>query len=134
MRPTKCFDDAPRLAIGLIEVIVPAVGVGLQYAAPIGEMAFGMLAGAIARGVEQRRRRAGSAKGPIVANIDPDSAGFRSALGENGNRRVVAMQPFGGENMGFDERVQRPQRRRAPRTICLASGKCTSDSSLSTWA
>ena len=48
-----------------------------------------------------------------IANVDPDPTGFRLALGENGNRRVVAVQPLGGENVSLDQPVQRPQRRRA---------------------
>ena len=50
------------------------------------------------------------AERPVVADVHPDSAGHRLALGEDRNRRVVAMQPFGGQDMRFDQRVQRTQR------------------------
>ena len=76
-------------------------------------MSFGMLGRPIARGVEQRRRRPLSAEGAIVADIDPDATRVRLAFGEDGNRRVVAMQALGGEDMRLDQRVQRRQSRGA---------------------
>jgi hypothetical protein len=100
--PAQRFDDRPWLAVSKIEPIVAAIGVGLQNAAPARQMAFGMFAGAIARGVEQRRRRVRSAERLIVTDINPDPAGFRLALGEDGNRGVVAVQPLGGQNVPFD--------------------------------
>ena len=72
-----------------------------------------MFAGAVARGVEQRRRRSLSPEGALVADIDPDAARVGLALRENGNRGVVAVQALGGQDMGFDQRVQRRQDRSA---------------------
>ena len=109
MTPTQRLDDRPRLALRPIKPVVTAIGVGLQDAAPAAQMSFGMLGRPIARGVEQRRRRPLSAEGAIVADIDPDATRDRLALGEDGNRRVVAMQALGGEDMRLDQRVQRRQ-------------------------
>ena len=110
MAPAQSFDDPPRFALWPIEPEVAAVGVGLENAAPLGEMALRMFAGAVARGVEQRRRRPLSTEGAVVANIDPDASRVGLALGENGNRGVVAVQAVGGQDMGFDQRsCKRPR-------------------------
>ena len=58
-----------------------------------------MLAAAIARVIEHRRRRRRPAERPIVAHIDPTSPGIGLALGQDRHRRVVAVQPLGGEDM-----------------------------------
>ena len=68
-----------------------------------------MLSRSIARGVEQPRRWVLAAERPVVADIDPDSPGHRLSRGEDGNRRVVAMQPPGGQDMALDQSVQRTQ-------------------------
>src|SRR5271156_7231016 len=49
----------------------------------------------------------------VVADIHPHPTGHRLSLGEDGNRRVVAMQPLGGQDMALDQSVQRTQRRGA---------------------
>src|SRR5277367_6473675 len=76
-------------------------------------MPLGMLSRSIARGVEQPRRWVFAAERPVVADIHPHPTGHRLALGEDGNRRVVAMQPPGGKDMALDQSVQRTQRRGA---------------------
>ena len=96
MAPAQRLDDPPRLALGRIEAVVAAVGVGLEKAAPAREMAFGMLRRSVARGVEQRRRRSLSAERAVVADVDPDAARVGLAFGEDRNRGVVAMQALGG--------------------------------------
>jgi hypothetical protein len=66
MAPAQSLDDPPRFALW-------PIAVGLENAAPLSEMPFGMFAGAVARGVEQHRRRSLSAEGEVVADIDPDA-------------------------------------------------------------
>ena len=108
--PTQRLDDRAWLAIGKIQSVVAVEGVGLQNARVTGQMPLGMLARSIARCIEQRGRRIGPAERAIVANVDPNAARHRLAFGENRNRRVVAMQPFGRQNMGLDQSMQRTQR------------------------
>ena len=105
MAPAQRLDDRTGLAVGKIEAVVAVVSVGLQNAGVTGQMPLGMLARSIARGVEQRRRWVLAAERPVVADVDPDPAGYRLALGEDGNRRVVAMQPLGGQDMALDQSV-----------------------------
>src|SRR6185437_4439075 len=112
MAPAQRGDDPPRLALGLIEAVVAAVGVGLEKATPMTEMAPRVFGCSVARGVEQRRWRPPSAERAVVADIDPDAADVRLAFGQDRNRGVVAMQALGGQNVSFDQRVQRGQRRR----------------------
>ena len=80
------------------------------------QMAFGMFARPIARGVEQRRRRIRAAEGPVVADIDPDPAGVGLALRQDRHGRVVAMQPLGGQDMASISACSgaAPRRRRRP--------------------
>ena len=113
MAPAQRLDDRAGLAVGKIEPVVAVERVGLQNAGVAGQMPLGMFARSIARGVEQRRRRILAAERPVVADIDPHPTGLRLALGEDGNRRVVAVQPLGGQDMALDQRVQRTQRRGA---------------------
>ncbi len=111
--PAQRLDDRTRLPVGKIEAIVAVEGVGLQNAGVTGQMPLGMLPRSIARGVEQRRWWVLAAERPVVADIHPRPTGHRLALGEDGNRRVVAMQPLGGQDMALNQRVQRAQRRGA---------------------
>ena len=69
-----------------------------------------MLAGAIARVEEDRRRRIGAAEGPVVADIGPEPAGVGLALGQHRHGRVVAVHARAGEDMRRDQIVERPQR------------------------
>jgi hypothetical protein len=54
-------------------------------------MRLDVLATAITRVVEHRRRRCSSAKGTIVTHIDPAASGDGIALGEHRHRGVVAV-------------------------------------------
>ena len=74
-------------------------------------MRLRMLALAIARVVEHRRRRPGASKGFVVANVNPASPGVGFAFGENWHGSVVAVQPLGRHDVGFDETQQRIERR-----------------------
>ena len=93
--------SAPGASPGGIELAVAAIGVGLQDAAPGGQMALGMLARAVARVEEHRRRRRPPAERPVVAHIGPTSPGVGLALGQHRHGGVVAMQALGGQDMGL---------------------------------
>jgi len=76
-------------------------------------MPLGMLLSSIPGGIVERRSRRGSAERTVIADIGPDVAGDRLALGQDRHSGVVAVQPFAGQNMGLDEGVERGKRRRA---------------------
>ena len=113
MDPAGRFQDRPRLAIGLVELVVSAIGVGLENPGVVGQMRLGMLAGAVARVIEHRRRRRGAAERPIVAHIDPTSPGVGLAFGQDRHGGVIAMQSLGREDMRFDPPEERLQHRAA---------------------
>lgn len=75
-------------------------------------MPFGMLTGSVARGVEESRRRCRAAKWFVVAHINPDATRLGLAFRQDRDRRVVAVQAVGAQDMGFDQRMKRTQRRR----------------------
>ena len=57
MCPAGRLDDLSRLAVGLVQSVEPGIGVRLHQAGVAGQMLFGMLAAAVARVEEHRRRR-----------------------------------------------------------------------------
>jgi hypothetical protein len=71
-----------------------------------------MLVSAVARGVIERCRRSTAAKWPVVADIGPDMALNRLALGQDRYIGVVAMQPLGGQDVRLDQCMKRLQGRR----------------------
>jgi hypothetical protein len=109
MGPAGRLEHRTWLAIRLEEAVEPGIGVGLQDAGEAVEMAFGMLAGAILRIEEHCGRRIGSSEGAIVADICPQPSRPGPALRQDRDRRVVAVHPPGGEHVGSNEVVERPQ-------------------------
>jgi hypothetical protein len=99
VRPTGRLDDRPRLAVGLVQLVVAAIGVGLEDPGIAGQMPGWMITPAIARIVEHRRRRIGSAERPIVAHVDPASPGDGLARRQHRHGRVVTVQSFGREDV-----------------------------------
>src|SRR6185437_14492212 len=88
---------------GVVQLVVAAIGVGLQDTGEALEMPRGMLLPSVARGVIERGRRRRSAERPIVANVGPDMSLDRLALGQDRHRGVVTMQPLGGEDVTLDQ-------------------------------
>ena len=100
MRPTQCRRDrrlvrAPDRKARCSRYRRRPAGCRLKSL----QMPLGMLLPPVARGVIERGRRRGPAKRPVVADIDPDAAGDRLALGQDRHRGVVAVQPLGRQNM-----------------------------------
>src|SRR3546814_12551456 len=79
MCPTESRRDRLGLAPWIIENVEAAIGVGLEDASEALQMFCWMLAAAVARGVVEGARRRLAAKGPVVADIDPDAPGDRPA-------------------------------------------------------
>jgi hypothetical protein len=109
MRPTGRLDDRPRLAIGLVQLVVAAIGIGLEDPGIAGQMPGRMIAPAIARIVEHRRRRVPATKWSIVAHINPTSPGGGLSRRQHRHARVVAVQPLGGKNVCLHSSQQRCQ-------------------------
>ena len=107
MGPAARLQDKAWTSIGFVELAESAVSVGLQDPGVRGEMALRMFASSITRVVEHGRGRCSAAEGPVVAHIDPCPAGMGLALGQNRHRRVVAVQPLGGQHMGFEAVMER---------------------------
>src|SRR5690349_1608350 len=72
-----------------------------------------MLGAAIARVVEDSSGRRPPGERPVVAHVDPQSAGVGLALGEYRDGRVVAVQALGCEDMRLEALEERHQRRSA---------------------
>lgn len=60
--------------------------------------------------MEQCRRRIGAGERPIVAYIDPEPGDIGLALRHDRHGGVIAVQPFGGQHVSFDQPVKRHQR------------------------
>jgi hypothetical protein len=110
--PTKGGSDRSRRARGIVQLVVAAVGVSLQDTGEAVKMPYGMLVPAIARGIVESGRRRTSSERPIVADIGPDVPLDRLALGQDRHGGVIAVQPFGRQNMALDQRMKRLQNRR----------------------
>jgi hypothetical protein len=113
MGPARRLEDRARLPLRLVKPVEPGIGVGLQDTGEAVEVALGMLARAVLRVEEYRGRRIRPGEGAVVADVGPHPARPRPALGQNRDRRVIAMHPLGGEHVGADEIVERPQRHAA---------------------
>jgi hypothetical protein len=71
MGPASRFGDRRRLAAYSVEPVEARIGVRLHQPGISRQMLFGMLGGAIGRVEEDRGRRIGAAKWPVVAHIGP---------------------------------------------------------------
>jgi len=71
MAPARRLGDRARFALRVIEIAEPGIGIGLEDPGVAGEMSRGVLAAAIARIEEQRRRWVWPGERPVVANIGP---------------------------------------------------------------
>ena len=113
MAPTERLGHGSGRAAGLVEPPVAGIGVGLQDACEGTEVLDRVIARAVPRVAEQRRRRAWTGERLIVAHVDPGPPRGGLALGQHRHRRVVAVQAFCRQHVGLDQRVQRPQRHSA---------------------
>jgi hypothetical protein len=71
-----------------------------------------VLAAPVARVVEERRRRVGTRKWGVVADIDPQPSDVGLPFGHDRHGGVVAVDALGGENVRLDALVERHQRER----------------------
>src|SRR5690554_3508549 len=71
MGKTARFEPWRWTTSGCVELAVAAIGVCLQDPGPAIEMGLRVFSAPVARIVEQRGRRIGTAEWPVVADIDP---------------------------------------------------------------
>ena len=109
MRPAQRTGHGPRIAIGTIEIVISAIGVGLQHALPSGQVLIGIGRRAISGEAEERRRWRAAIPGAVITDIGPETSLFRATPRQKRHCRIVAMQTVGGTNMGFDQGVDRLQ-------------------------
>jgi hypothetical protein len=110
MGPTRCLRDRPWFACGRVELAEPGIGIGLQDALIARQVPLRVFPGPVAGVAEHGRRRRRPREGSIVAHIGPEPPRDRPAAGEHRHCGVIAVQAFGGEHMGVDQRHQRRER------------------------
>ena len=71
VRPAGCFCDRSWLSVGGVEPIEPGIGIGLQDACIVAQMALRMLGSAVARIEEHRGRRSGACERFVIAHVGP---------------------------------------------------------------
>ena len=113
MGPAECGGDWPVRARGVVQLVVAAISIGLQDAGEAVKVERRMLMPAITRSIKKSCRRRTSRERPIIAHIGPDAPLDCLAFGQDRHRRVIAVQPLGGQDMALDQRMERLQRRRA---------------------
>src|SRR5512144_2772025 len=105
VRPARHLDGDGRLPLlRRVEVVEPGITVRLQQAAERAEVRPRMLALAIwAVAVAYRRWRRSGARA-VVAQVDPQPAGFGAAATgvEHRDRRIIGVQLVGGHDVGGD--------------------------------
>ena len=125
--PAKCADHQRGAAVGTIEVVVAAIGIGLQGAVPSGEMRVGVGLLAIGREVEECGGRRAARERAVIADVSPEPRLLCCSPGQKRHGGVVTMQPLGGQNMGTDQVMDRLQGRRAGSDLIGQCGETESD-------
>jgi len=96
MRPARRFQDRPWLSPWCIEPIEPGIGIGLQNAGVIGQMAFGMDGFSISGIAKHRRGRVRVTKRRIITHIGPKTPDIGAARRQHRHGGIITMQPLGG--------------------------------------
>ena len=109
MRPAQRAEHRGGLVAGMVEVVVTAIGVGLQDTGPARQVPGRVFFPAVCREVIERGRWCPTAEGPVIAQIGPEPGRLRAAFGQKRHGRVVGMQSLGAEDMGADQRLDRLQ-------------------------
>src|SRR5260370_205980 len=69
--PAAPYTHGPRLRVGPVQLVVSAIGIGLENPGVAGQMPLGVFTAAIARVIEHRRRRVRPRPPPAVAPPKP---------------------------------------------------------------
>ncbi len=81
----------------------------MQDPLPAGEVPVWVDLLAVRGEVEQRGGRSAACEWPVVPDVGPQARGPRPAASEQRNRGVIAVQPFGIQDMGPDQGMDRLQ-------------------------
>jgi hypothetical protein len=111
--PAGGLGDRVRFALDVIEIAESGISVGLEDPGIAGEVTVRVLAAAVARIEEQRRRGVRAGERLVIPDIGPEPADHRLLLGQHRHGRVVAVDPVRAQNMTADQFDQRRQVRRA---------------------
>ena len=130
MAPAQGAEHRRGTAVGMIEVVVAAVGVGLQRALPSNEMPVGVDLLAIGGEVEERCGRSTAREGAVVADVGPEPGLPRCAPSQKRHGGIIATQPFGGQNMGADQIMNRLEGGRASTDLIGQRGEAEIDAFL----
>ena len=109
MNPASGFLDRSGTSLGFVELGISAESIGLENAAIAGQVDLRMRAATVARVVEHCGRRVCAAKRLVVAHIDPAASDVALAERQDGDGRVIAVQPFGCHDVGLEQPQQRIQ-------------------------
>ena len=110
MRPAERAAHGRGLMACMIEVVVTAIGIGLQDACPARQVPGRVFHPSVCREVVECRRWRSAAERPVVAQICPEPGRLRAALRQERHGRVVGMQSFGRKNVSTDQIVDRLER------------------------
>src|SRR5579883_585391 len=105
VRPARHFRDRRSTGPSRIKQrLEPSIAIGLEKAAECRHVASRMLAAAIRAEEVGRGRWRRSAERPVIAHIDPEPTGLGLAIAgrQHRNRRVVAVDLLGREDMAAD--------------------------------
>jgi hypothetical protein len=111
--PAPRLDDWTRTSARQIKLAIPVKRVGLEQSGIAGQMALRMLAFAVARVIEHRRRRHCPTEWRVISDIDPTSADIGLAFGQDRHRGVITVQALSSKNMRLDKPQHRVQRNAA---------------------
>ena len=89
MRPAGDLSDA----VGVVELVIAGIAIGLEIAGEAGQLALGMRAGAVGGELIPDQRWGHGPRAPIIDRIGPEPAGCRLAATriEHGDRRIVGV-------------------------------------------
>lgn len=97
-------------AVSQIQIVIAAIGIGLQNALPACEMLVGVDHLAIARELEQGSRWRTAIPRLVIAHIGPEPRSFGAATRHKRHRRIIAVQARCGQHVALDQFVDRAQR------------------------
>ena len=101
--PAPRLDDWTRTSARQIKLAIPVKRVCLEQSGIAGQMALRMLAFAVARVIEHRRRRRCPTEWRVISDIDPTSADIGLAFGQDRHRGVITVQALSRQNMRLDK-------------------------------
>src|SRR6056297_1731506 len=88
MAPAERAVERAGITVIAIEIVVAAIGIGLENALPASEMPVGVSHLPVAGEVEQCGRRGTACEGPVVTDIGPEPGCARPTLRQERHRGI----------------------------------------------